>query len=314
MSITVKLVNGSQKSVEVADFSVSVAELKKIVSPATEIPAEEQRIVLRGKVLKDDDILSAVGMGDGNTIHVVRSKKKDTQPDPDVSRNTSATDGAVSATASGNTSGGAQRMSENQAANNPYAALAGGMFNSQSQLQYGAPGTNMAGGNSGASPFFAPGASLSPQEAMQMMQNPMMMQFMQIAMQDPNFMQEVVRNFPQLANLPPAELQQMMDLMRNPQMMQQLMSLSNLSMMQNNNNGAQQQQPNQQNAAAPGGGLGFNPSVFAPPVPQGNPREIYREQLQQLRDMGFPNEDANIAALQQSQGSVSFAIERLFNA
>lgn len=73
---------------------------------------------------------------------------------------------------------------------------------------------------------------------------------------------------------------------------------------------------NQQNQSIVPPTGGFNPAWFAPPPPppQGNPREIYREQLQQLREMGFPNEDANIAALQQAQGNVQFALERLLGA
>jgi ubiquilin len=66
---------------------------------------------------------------------------------------------------------------------------------------------------------------------------------------------------------------------------------------------------------AGGGGAPFAmpPNFFgAPPV--GNPREVYAAQLQQLKDMGFPNESANLAALQQSQGNIDFAIERLLGA
>jgi ubiquilin len=55
------------------------------------------------------------------------------------------------------------------------------------------------------------------------------------------------------------------------------------------------------------------PNFFgAPPV--ANPREAYAAQLLQLKDMGFPNESANLAALQQSQGNIDFAIERLLGA
>lgn len=44
-----------------------------------------------------------------------------------------------------------------------------------------------------------------------------------------------------------------------------------------------------------------------------DPEEAYREQLQQLRDMGFINTEANIAALQATGGNVNAAVERLLN-
>lgn len=89
--------------------------------------------------------------------------------------------------------------------------------------------------------------------------------------------------------------------MNNPAMMQQMQQ-----MMQTMNRGGfpAGNQPVQQ--------TGPSPFFVAPPA--GNPREVYASQLEQLRAMGFPNEQANIAALQQSQGNIEFAIERLLNA
>jgi ubiquilin len=56
-------------------------------------------------------------------------------------------------------------------------------------------------------------------------------------------------------------------------------------------------------------------SPFANPQPAAatasNPRELYRAQLQQMRDMGFVNEEANLAALQAVGGSVDLAVEYL---
>jgi ubiquilin len=49
--------------------------------------------------------------------------------------------------------------------------------------------------------------------------------------------------------------------------------------------------------------------AFGPPP--ANSRELYATQLQQMRDMGFPNDDANIVALHQCGGNVSMAIDRL---
>ena len=42
-------------------------------------------------------------------------------------------------------------------------------------------------------------------------------------------------------------------------------------------------------------------------------KEKYKDQLAQLRDMGFINEETNIQVLKQCSGNVQFAIERLLN-
>jgi hypothetical protein len=41
-------------------------------------------------------------------------------------------------------------------------------------------------------------------------------------------------------------------------------------------------------------------------------KEIYKEQLAQLKDMGFTDESKNIEILKQCQGNINFAIEKLF--
>ena len=42
--------------------------------------------------------------------------------------------------------------------------------------------------------------------------------------------------------------------------------------------------------------------------PQGEPKEIYKTQLEQLQNMGFTNESVNIEALKATGGNVEAAI------
>jgi ubiquilin len=44
-----------------------------------------------------------------------------------------------------------------------------------------------------------------------------------------------------------------------------------------------------------------------------DPREAYKEQNQQLKDMGFINEDLNFETLKKTGGNVDAAVERLLN-
>ncbi|EPY17871.1 ubiquilin [Angomonas deanei] len=291
MSITVKLINGTSKEVSVPDFNVSVADLKKLTADVIEIPADEQRVVLRGKVLKDADILTACGMESGCVVHIVKSKKKTTEAE--APKPTTAPPPAQAPSVPASTP---------SAEANPYAALSG--WGNAGATNNAAP--NMNPGGFGGMP------QMDMQQTMQMMQDPFTQQMMQEISRNPELLRQMMQMNPQTANMPPEMMQMAMQMMQNPQMMQMMMGMAN-------------------GGAAPGAGAGgfgagmgnnaqsggfppFNPAAFAPPPPQGNPREIYREQLQQLREMGFPNEDANIAALQQSQGNLSFAIERLFSA
>jgi ubiquilin len=48
-------------------------------------------------------------------------------------------------------------------------------------------------------------------------------------------------------------------------------------------------------------------------APVANPEEAYATQLQQLRDMGFYDQQENIAALQATGGNVNSAVERLLS-
>ncbi|KAG5489933.1 hypothetical protein JKF63_00050 [Porcisia hertigi] len=312
MTVTIKLANGNQHAVEVSDFSITIADLKKQIEETLEIPADEQRIILRGKVLKDESVLSSVGMEDGNVIHVVRSKKSVAAVSAGNASSTSAASHpapSLSALPSGPTP---TQSAPQQAPANPYAAL---------MSNFGAPQQHPRAPGAGENPFANIGMALgmggesgqaanaSPQQMMDMMQNPMMQQMMQSVLNNPQFTQYLIQSSPQLAALSPDQQQSAIELMRNPFMMQQL-----TSMMGGLGGTGGIPASNSPSASTPFLGSGFNPAMFAPPVPEGDPRVLYREQLQQLRDMGFPNEEANLAALQQAQGNVQFALERLLGA
>jgi ubiquilin len=65
------------------------------------------------------------------------------------------------------------------------------------------------------------------------------------------------------------------------------------------------------------GGQGMNPFFMNPnlnnSITNEDPKEKYKQQNQQLKDMGFINDDANIEALVKTFGNVDAAVERLLN-
>ena len=45
----------------------------------------------------------------------------------------------------------------------------------------------------------------------------------------------------------------------------------------------------------------------------GDPKELYKDQNKQMKDMGFINDELNFQVLTQTYGNVDAAVERLLN-
>ena len=62
----------------------------------------------------------------------------------------------------------------------------------------------------------------------------------------------------------------------------------------------------------PGAGAGAGAGAGGVPADARPATERYAEQLNQLKEMGFTDEATNLQVLQQCNGNVNMAIERLF--
>ncbi len=71
VKITVKLAADKTFDVEV-ELSSTVLQLKQLCEKQTGAKPEEQKIIFKGKILKDTDVLSAVKIENGITVHMVR--------------------------------------------------------------------------------------------------------------------------------------------------------------------------------------------------------------------------------------------------
>ncbi|KAK8602081.1 hypothetical protein V6N13_058259 [Hibiscus sabdariffa] len=74
------------------DKQMPVPALKEQIASATGVLSEQQRLICRGKVLKDDQLLSAYHVEDGHTLHLV--VRQPVPPSSDGSPNHSANDHA----------------------------------------------------------------------------------------------------------------------------------------------------------------------------------------------------------------------------
>ena len=156
--------------------------------PNTEkIPAERQRLIYSGRVMKDPDQLSTYKIKDGNTIHMVKSAPSNAQQNP-ASANTPSSSGAPRAAA-----GVPQNMAAGTA-NNPLAGLTGARYAGH----MGLPGMEMFGADGGM------GAPPSEEQMASMMDDPNTQQMLNEALSNPAMVDMIIQNTPQLRNNPQA--------------------------------------------------------------------------------------------------------------
>lgn len=128
-------------------LSTQVSQLKEKLSTSeyADTPADRQRLIYSGRVLKDNETLATYKIKEGHTVHMVKSAASNQRQNPPApSASTSApTDAAAASTAAG--------VPTNLAAgtgNNPLAGLTGARYAGFAQL----PGAGMFGPDGGVCP------------------------------------------------------------------------------------------------------------------------------------------------------------------
>ncbi|WMV33020.1 hypothetical protein MTR67_026405 [Solanum verrucosum] len=90
VEIKIKMLDSQTYTLRV-DKCVPVPALKEQIATVTGVLTEQQRLICRGKVLKDDQLLSAYHVEDGHTLHlVVRQPSSDSTPDPQATASASS--------------------------------------------------------------------------------------------------------------------------------------------------------------------------------------------------------------------------------
>lgn len=125
--------------------STTVSELKNKLAGAeyADTPADRQRLIYSGRVLKDNETLATYKIKDGHTVHLVKSAASNQRQTP-AAQSTSATPGAAAGQ-------GIPGVPTNFAAgtgNNPLAGLTGARYAGFAQL----PGAGLFGPDGGVSP------------------------------------------------------------------------------------------------------------------------------------------------------------------
>ncbi|KAJ2921852.1 hypothetical protein H1R20_g15249, partial [Candolleomyces eurysporus] len=310
----------------------TVSELKQAIASKSDVPADRQRLIYSGRVLKDEDLLSVYKIQSGHTIHMVKG---------------AARSGAAGGPSTSSTSSTTQQLPTNiQAGQNIHDPLT--LLNSSQA--FGHPGV------ANFNPFAELGLNPNDPNMMQtMMNSPEFLEQMGRMMSNPEIMEQVIAMNPQMAGMAP-QMREMFNseafrrMLANPEQLRSMMQMA--SMLQGGNGlvlppppTPHQQhllEPDAPNPAAAnplfnpalmqqflgGGGFGApaaNPwaSAFgagagagaAPAAPADTrpPEERFQVQLQQLQDMGFTNASQNVRALLATGGNVHAAIEYILS-
>jgi len=168
--VVIKLSNATTTEVAVESFTQTVLTLKETIEIALTIPVNQQRLIFRGKVLKDENSLEFYEIADGLTIHLVKGAAK-----PAEGTSTAATPTSVAAAPT--------TTSMSTAPTNPFAAFGG---------------AGMRMGMGGPPPMDM------NQMQQEMMRNPQMMQqmmnspMMQGMLDNPDMLREIMMSNPQM--------------------------------------------------------------------------------------------------------------------
>lgn len=210
-------------------FDVEVADNSKIVDLRGEVAKQVQKepgqlvLIFGGKILKDEDTLETHNIKDNNSVHLVIKNQRQESSPPKTETSTPASTTPTSQPSS-QPSGGSSSAS--QPSSNPFAALGGS----------GAMG-NMLRGMQGSGNMNEMQQQMmnNPELMNQLMSSPHVQNAMQGLLDNPELLQQMIRLNPQMNQIMeqnpeiahmfnnPALLRQVMEMQRNPSMMQEMM-------------------------------------------------------------------------------------------
>lgn len=203
-SITFNIKSSSdQKHAVTVSDTMTVLDLKHKLSTSeyADVPAERQRLIYSGRVLKDPDTLASYKIKDGNTVHMVKGAASNQQRQP----SSSASSASVPPGA-GSAAGVPQNLASGTG-NDPLAGLTGARYAGFAQM----PGADTFGPDGGMGP------PPNPDQMLDMLDNPMFQSQMNEAMNNPAVIQ-MMQNSPLMRNQP-----YLREMLNNPDMRRMMM-------------------------------------------------------------------------------------------
>lgn len=216
MEININVKSGQQKWSVSIDSSRTILNLKDEISNVSSIPSLNQRLIYSGKILKDDQIIESYKILDGHTIHLVKSG------DVKNERNTSNQSSTTSGVHSTNTSTIPTNITSGQSSGfNPLADLTGARYAGFANL----PSMDMFGPDGGLT------NALGSDEMLRMMENPIFQSQMNEMLSNPQMVDFLIQQNPQLQALGPQARMMLQSpffrsMMTNPEMIRQSMNMA----------------------------------------------------------------------------------------
>jgi ubiquilin len=179
----------------------TVLELKQAIAEKADVPADRQRLIYSGRVLKDEEVLSTYKIQTTHTIHMVKG---------------------VSRSAPSNAASVPQALPTMQAGQNPLDPLT----QLNSHMGFGA----MAGVN----PFAEMGLNPNDPNMMQtMMNSPQFLQQMSSVISNPAVLDQIIASNPQLAAMAPQvrevfQSEHFRQIISNPERLQQMLQMASM--------------------------------------------------------------------------------------
>ncbi|CAG8401906.1 unnamed protein product [Penicillium salamii] len=208
---------------------VSDLKQKLASSEHADTPAERQRLIYSGRVLKDTETLNAYKIKDGHTIHLVKSAASN-QPRPNAAAQSSPAGATTGATPTPAAAGVPTNLAAGTG-NNPLAGLTGARYAGFAQL----PGAGLFGPDGGMGP--PPDAD----SMLNMLENPQFQSSINEALQNPAMIDMMIQQNPMLRDMGPGVRQ----MMESPEFRRMLTDPSSIRQMMQ-----------MQRAMGMGGGLG----------------------------------------------------------
>ncbi|KAA3463303.1 ubiquitin domain-containing protein DSK2a-like [Gossypium australe] len=219
VTVNIRCSNGTKFTVR-ANLESTVGSFKALLAQNCDVPADQQRLIYKGRILKDDQTLQSYGLQADHTIHMVRGFAPSSSTPPPSATTNVATD---------NTTPGVTRG----IGSNDGAGLGASLF----------PGLNPLGGGGGSGGFglFGSGLPEFEQVQQQLTQNPNMMReimntpAIQSLMNNPELMRSLIMSNPQMREIidrnpelghilnDPSILRQTLEAARNPELMREMM-------------------------------------------------------------------------------------------
>ncbi|GLT26895.1 hypothetical protein SLA2020_019350 [Shorea laevis] len=72
VTVNIRSSNGSKFSVKIS-LDSTVGSFKAVIAQNSDVPADQQRLIYKGRILKDDQTLQSYGLEADHTVHLVRS-------------------------------------------------------------------------------------------------------------------------------------------------------------------------------------------------------------------------------------------------